>query len=135
MKSYCLALMLALSASVAAAAAPDRIVGTWFTANGQSKIEITKCDNRFCGTIVWMETPRNDGKNADASQRQRSLVGAQIASGFQHDGDSKWTGGKLYAPERGKAVDATLVLVGDDSLEVQASVGIARKTVTWKRAR
>ena len=127
-------LLAALTAASAVAAAPDQLLGTWLTPNGQSKIAITKCDDRLCGAITWMQTPRNDEKNADATQRQRPLVGAQIASGFQHDGGSSWNG-KLYAPERGKSMDAKLVLVADDSLEVRVSVGMVKKTVTWTRVK
>ena len=63
-----------------------------------SKVEMAKCADRYCGTVTRMKTLRNDEKNEDASQRSRPLVGARIASGFTTDG----TGGKLYAPERGK---------------------------------
>jgi uncharacterized protein (DUF2147 family) len=117
------------------AASPSQILGTWLTANGQSKIEIAPCDDRYCGTIAWMRTPRNDERNEDPAKRGRPLVGARIMTGFKYDGGSTWTGGKLYAPERGKAVDAKLVLTGDDALEVRASAGIARRTVTWTRVK
>ena len=126
-----LLIFILLTSGFAAAAEPDQILGTWLAA-GESKIEITKCGDAYCGAIVWMKTPRNDEHNEDASKRGRPLVGTQIARGLKFDGSS-WNG-KLYGPERGKTVDAKMTLERDDQLEVRASAGVAHKTVLWTRA-
>lgn len=126
---------LSLFAFLAQAAGPDQIIGNWLTPEGASKIDIAKCGDRYCGIIAWMQSPKNDVKNEDASKRGRPLVGAQIVNNFQYDGGNVYSGGKLYGPERGKSVDAKLVLVNDDTLEVRVSAGIVKKTVTWTRAK
>ncbi len=126
---------LTLTAAIAQAAGGDRIMGTWQTPNGESKIEIAKCGDAYCGKIAWMMNPKNDQRNEDKSKRGRPLVGAEIVSNFQFDGAASWTGGKLYGPERGKTVDAKLVMVNDDTLEVRVSAGVVKKTVTWTRAK
>lgn len=120
-----------LMACLAMAGEGDAMLGTWVTSGGLSKVEITKCGSRYCGTIQWMKTPKNDANNADATLRGRPLVGAQILTGFGADG----MGGKIYAPERGKLMDAKLVVVGGDSLEVRVSAGMIKKTVAWTRVR
>lgn len=123
--------LILLTSAFAVAAGPDQILGTWLAA-GESKIEITKCGDSYCGTIVWMKSPHNDEHNEDASKRSRPLVGAQIATRLKFEGSS-WSG-KLYGPERGKTVDAKMTFKGDDQLEVKVSAGVARKTVIWTRS-
>jgi uncharacterized protein (DUF2147 family) len=109
----------------------DAMLGTWLTPEGLSKIEVKKCESRYCGSIIWLKTPKNDEKNEDAKLKGRPLVGAQILSGFAADG----TGGKIYAPERGKLMDAKLVLAGEDKLEVRVAAGMIKKTVVWTRVK
>jgi uncharacterized protein (DUF2147 family) len=98
--------------------------GTWLTPEGRSKVEIKPCGATHCGTIVWMQNPKNDEKNADPTLRARPLLGVQILNGD-----------KLYAPERGKTVDAKFALVTPDSLEIRVSLGLVKKTVTWTRVK
>jgi uncharacterized protein (DUF2147 family) len=114
------------------AAGPDQILGTWSPAPGESKIEITRCGSAYCGVLAWMRQPRNDEKNEDAALRARPLTGVQILTGARFDG-AGWTGARLYAPERGKTVDARLSLAGAGQLEVKVSVGMMKRTVIWKR--
>jgi uncharacterized protein (DUF2147 family) len=100
------------------------LTGLWLTPEGLSKIEIKNCDAGQCGSIVWMKSPKNDEKNADPALKGRPLLGAQIVNG-----------NKIYAPERGKWMDAKLVLTSPDSLEVRVSAGMVKKTVVWTRAK
>ena len=46
-----------LIACLAMASDGDAMVGTWLTAGGLSKVEITRCGSQYCGTIRWMKTP------------------------------------------------------------------------------
>lgn len=133
-----LLLMLPLAAlfstGAAQAATADQLLGIWSAGGGESKIEVTKCGDRYCGSIVWMKTPHNDVKNEDASLRGRELVGARILNDFKFDG-AMWVGGKLYGPERGKSMEAKLALIGDDTLEIRVSAGLVKKNVTWTRVK
>jgi uncharacterized protein (DUF2147 family) len=124
-------IFLLLTLGFAFGAEGDAMLGTWLTPEGLSKIEVKKCGERYCGSIAWMKTPKNDEKNEDAKLKGRPLLGAQILSGFAADG----TGGKIYAPERGKLMDAKLVLAGEDKLEVRVSAGMIKKTVLWTRVK
>lgn len=133
MKNLQLLLVVLVVAGLQAASGPDRIVGTWVTAEGLSKIDIAKCGEKYCGTIAWMKSPHNDEKNEDPGKRGRALVGTQILSGFKYDGGDTYSGGSIYGPERGKTVKAKLELSGDGTLQIHAGSGIAKKTVTWTR--
>ena len=113
----------------------DRILGLWKTPTGDSTIEVSKCGELFCGAIQSMPKPMNDVHNADASLRGRPLLGLQILKGFRYDGADTWSGGTLYGPERGKEVSPKLVLADAGSLEIRVSLGIARKTIVWTRAK
>ncbi len=126
-------LILAAGAAYAQPTAGDRILGTWLTPNGESKIEVVKCGEAYCGSIKSMKTPHTDEHNPDASLRQRSLVGVQILSGFKYDGTDSWTGGTLYGPERGKNVSPTLTLSGPDTLDIKVNAGMVHKTINWTR--
>ena len=121
---------------LAQAPSADRIIGTWNTPNGESKIEIVKCAEAYCGSIKSLaKVGAKDGHNADASLRGRPLLGLQILKGFRHQEPDTWTDGTLYAPERGRDVSPKLVLTGPDTLEVRISVGIVKKTVAWTRVK
>jgi uncharacterized protein (DUF2147 family) len=118
--------------SLVQAASGDQIQGTWSPDNGrESKIEITRCGDRYCGVIVWMKMPRNDDKNVDPAQRSRPLVAARIMNNFKYDG-SAWVG-TLYSPERGKSVEAKFVLVNKNQIEIRETVGESKTNVIWRR--
>ena len=126
-------LFFAVSGLIRAQSGGDRILGTWNTPNGESKIEIVKCGDAYCGCIKSMSKPMNDEHNPDASLRARSLVGLQILKGFKYSGSDTWSGGALYGPERGKEVSPKLVLTSADSLDIKVTAGVARKTINWSR--
>lgn len=128
-------LLLALAFAGTLSAQPDgnQILGIWNTDDGDSKIEIVKCGDNYCGSIKSMNNPRNDERNSDASLRNRPLVGLQVLTGFKYAGSNSWTGGTLYAPKRGTAMPAKLKLSTQDSLDITVSAGMARRTVTWTR--
>jgi len=132
MRIYSFIAPLLLSLASAQASGPEQILGMWLTPNGESRIKISKCGELYCGTIAWMRNPKNDVNNSDPALKGRPLTGVQIASGFRFDGGNSFSGGKLYGPERGKTVEAKIVVNGD-SIDVKVSVGVVKKTVTWTR--
>lgn len=113
----------------------DQLLGVWLTPNGQSKVELQKCGDLYCGSIVWMQNPGNDERNQDKAKRNRPLVGTRIATDFKYDGGTSWIDGSLYAPESGRTVPAKLVLVNDDTLEVRVSFRGMNRAVTWTRVK
>ena len=128
-------LLLGLAFAGILLAQPDgnQILGVWNTDDGDSKIEIVKCGENYCGSIKSMSTPRHDERNSNASLRNRPLVGVQVLTGFKYAGSNSWTGGTLYAPQRGRTMSAKLKLRPQDSLDIMVSAGMANRTITWTR--
>lgn len=126
------------------AAQAEGLVGTWLTEGGKSHVEITECDGKFCGTIVWLAEPLNeqgeakiDENNPDAGLRGRPIVGLPLLQGFvAGDDPNVWSDGTIYNPEDGETYSCTLTLQDDGTLKVRGYVGlpIFGKTQIWTRA-
>lgn len=128
---------MAFAASVAAGAAlaqTGEIAGKWRDSDGESVIAIAPCGQALCGRIVWLKQARTDRNNADAKLRERSLMGAQVLSGFRPDGSGKLTG-EGYNPEDGKTYRTTLSLDESGRLVMRGCVlgGLICDEDTWTR--
>lgn len=147
-------LLLLLTPLATSAAAPGAIVGTWTTAEGKSQVEIYEQGGRYNGRIVALKEPlyprdsnhrdflagregqpKQDRRNPDENLRDRPIIGMELMSGFKHDGDDVWSGGKIYDPESGKTYRCKLTLTAPNELKVRGFVGISLlgRTTTWSR--
>ena len=127
-----------LLVSLAIAADEDRILGLWNTSEKESKIEIFKCGDKYCGRIAWLEEPNypadDDGgmagrpivdrRNPNPHFRTRPLVGLQIMEGFTYVGKNIWAKGTIYSPRVGKNYKCQMTLSAPDHLEVRGFIGI-----------
>lgn len=137
----------------------DAILGFWFADAGKSKIEIYKCEQKYCGRIAWLEEPnypaddekgmagkvKIDRENPDKTLNTRLIVGLNLVKGFifdrsieydEEDRDAPmWVGGTVYDPRNGKTYSSTMTLISAKELEVRGYVLIPLfgRTVTWKR--
>ncbi len=143
----CVLLLMAASAN---AADGDAIVGTWTSEEKDAKIEIFKCDGRYCGKIIWINKPvyepnedaartgmqRTDDKNPNPVFRRRPIVGLQIMSGFSYIGKYRWTGGTLYDPKSGNTYRGKMTLVSRDRLDLRGYVVLSLfgRTSVWTRS-
>jgi uncharacterized protein (DUF2147 family) len=127
----------------ARAAAPDAILGTWLTDDGDSKVDITAAKAAdgsavYGGKVIWLKESQRDGKplldakNADASLRERPILGLQILSGFKPAAGG-WSGGTVYSPRAGKSFPAELSIGPDGRLELKVRAGILSRTDHWTR--
>lgn len=121
---------------------PDAILGTWsIEKDGEpvQHIEIFRCVDHYCGRIVWLQDPETDGrpkldeKNKDESLRKRPLLGLTVLSGYSHERGNVWSGGELYAVEKGRVVSPKLRLIDENQLEVRIRILMFKKTFIWKR--
>ncbi|OGW45632.1 MAG: hypothetical protein A2Y66_07855 [Nitrospirae bacterium RBG_13_41_22] len=119
----------------------DAVVGEWYTAEGTSIMEIYKCDDLYCGKIVWLKKPKNeegkdkvDTKNPDETKRNRKLMGLEILWGFKYKGENQWEGGKIYDPKNGKTYSCKIKLEGNE-LKVRGFVGFSLfgRTTIWTK--
>ncbi len=140
---------LFVAATAASAAGDDDILGVWNNEEKDGKIEIFKCDGKYCGKIVFAKepnyppgskegtpgTPRLDHNNPDAAKRSRPIIGLQIVNNFIFAGENVWKGGTVYDPKNGKTYRGKITLVSPDKLDLRGFVGIPLfgRTTTWTR--
>jgi uncharacterized protein (DUF2147 family) len=146
MKSIVVFLVALATAPVAFSQEPEsssiRILGNWLTAEGESKIEIYRCDSvTLCGKIVWLRDPLKNGKpvvddkNPEDTLRSRPVMGLELLRGFTYAGDGVWSGGKIYDPKSGNDYSAKMTLVDSANLDLRGYVVIPLfgRTERWTR--
>ena len=45
------------SLSAAVSSGADAVTGVWEVAEGDGRIEIYRCGEKYCGSIVWLQEP------------------------------------------------------------------------------
>ncbi len=136
------ALCLSAFSPVALAQSPTDIVGTWFNAEKDGKIQVYQQGGKFFGKLAWLKTPMLNGKprldehNQNESQRNRPLLGLVLLRDFEHDGGKVWSGGKIYDPKNGKTYSCKITLAERNRLDVRGYIGVSLlgRTTTWTRA-
>ncbi len=120
----------------------DDIIGVWLIEDkGEvvEKIEIYKCDELFCGKIIWIkqtdstETVMVDKKNKDKKLRNRPLLGLEVLKNYKFDGKNTWRDGKFYAHRKGRTVSPKLTLIDENHLKIQVKILFVKKSFVWKR--
>ena len=136
----CIALLMAMGAR-AQDTPGDAVLGRWFTEGDKAVVEIFRCEDRYCGKIVWLKEPTNpdgsdvlDTENPDPSKRNRTVLGLNLLWGFRYDETQGWVDGSIYDPDNGKTYSCKMSLEGD-MLKVRGYVGISLfgRTTVWKR--
>jgi uncharacterized protein (DUF2147 family) len=111
--------ILTAACVIATAATPafaaNSPAGTWQTASGESRFEITLCGDgtEVCAQLVWL---RDDARTPENLQYLNSyvLLGAKRAL------ENKWRGQAEYL---GEVVKGTLTLVDDNTLTINGCKG------------
>jgi uncharacterized protein (DUF2147 family) len=129
--------------AVTSASAGDPL-GKWLTESGKATVAIVNCGDAVCGKIVALKEPndpatgkpKTDMHNADASKRDRLVIGVQIVIGMKRDGTADKWAGQIYNAEDGKTYSGTITLVDAKTLNLQGCAlgGLLCKTQTWTRA-
>lgn len=131
-------LVIALSLH-AAHADPANIEGRWLSGDGDGWIRIRLDGEDAVGKIDGSTDPNDprihDDVNPDPALRKRELYGLVIMSGFEYDGDGKWSGGTIYDPNSGKTYKCTLRLIDPNTLKVRGYIGMSLfgRNDTWTR--
>jgi uncharacterized protein (DUF2147 family) len=141
MTSARLSLALALIALCDGVSAdPGAVEGRWLTQDGDGWIQVSlvgdSLEGRIAGAPPGRESEREiDDLNPDPALRGRPLDGLTIMSGFEYDGDGKWTNGKIYDPNSGKTYKCTATLVNAETLKIRGFVGVSLfgRSETWTR--
>ena len=132
--SCCSATIVALGliASPASATRTASPLGAWSTANGHAVIEIARCGDALCGTIVGVERGPDEAIPTDV--HGRSQCGLTIITNEKPDTDSTWLG-KIMDPRDGGTYQAKLWLDEAGDLNLRGFIGIPQlgATQTWHR--
>lgn len=146
---YMMTALIATATAASAFAAADDILGVWNTEKNQAKVEIFKCQDKYCGRLVWLKdpdypagskegtpgTPKIDNNNPEPALRSRPVLGLSIMTDFGYVGDNVWKGGRLYDPEKGKTYSGKITLVSPSQLDLRGFIGISLlgRTSKWTR--
>ncbi|MEX0599444.1 MAG: DUF2147 domain-containing protein [Rhodothermales bacterium] len=115
------------------------LTGVWTSDDGGMDIEFFKCGAEICGAIAALHEDDGSGKppldenNPDASLRGRPLLGLRIITGLTLEEEGRWSGGTMYAPEKGLHVGVEVTLVATHELEMTVRKLFFRRKATWRR--
>jgi uncharacterized protein (DUF2147 family) len=119
-----LAVVLAASNTAMAAFSP---IGVWMDPNGRGAVEITDCDGKLCGRIVWVK-----------EQRDQHGCNFQMIGNVKPVGRNTWGGGWIIDPssDRNKKYAVEITPLSDRKLRVMGYEGlkIFSETMTLTRA-
>lgn len=116
--------------------------GTWLSEDGATKVQISNCGGKLCGTVVWLDEPvdtdtgkpKTDIRNPDPAKRNRPLIGLQVVRGLSPSGSNTWSG-VIYNADDGRVYQASMQVQSERTAKVQGCVlGILCKAHTWTRA-
>lgn len=129
----------------------DAITGLWEVAEGDGRIEIYRCGDKFCGRIAWLKEPLYpvgdkggmagkplmDRENPKKELRSRPQLGLKIMDGYTFRGDSFWDDGTIYNTENGKTYSSNIRLRSADRLELRGYIGISLLggSTVWTRVK
>ena len=140
--------LLLLTSTTAFGAGLNDILGIWKTEMDESKIEIIRCGEKICATIIWLKnpiytdnrdgevgTPYIDRKNPDPALKSRPILGLRILEGFTAEGGNNWGNGTCYDPKSGKTYRGKIHLSAHNRLELRGFFGIPLfgRTSVWTR--
>ncbi|QTN38765.1 DUF2147 domain-containing protein [Cryomorphaceae bacterium] len=145
MKKRLLVLLLCASGAMPSfAQQADDILGTWFTADNDSKVEITKKDGAYIGQIIWLsdpfeedgKTPLIDDKNPNKELRNQPIQGMILMTGLKWK-NGEWDDGDIYDPESGNTYSAMATMPDKNTIKLRGYMGFSLlgRTTTWVRAK
>lgn len=141
-------MIILLAATIAFGAGPNDILGIWKTEGDESKVEIYRCGEKICGTIIWLKnplytdsrdgivgTPLIDRYNSDPALRKRPVLGLRIMEGFTELSLTTWGNGTLYDPKSGNTYRGKIHQTAPDRLELRGYIGIPLfgRSSVWTR--
>jgi uncharacterized protein (DUF2147 family) len=96
-------------------------------------IEIAKCENSVCGTVVWLNPESLDqGITAEqaVSKTGERILGLTMLQGFQK-ATSDWREGTIYDPGKDKTYASRIERLQDGSLQVKGCISFFCQTQIW----
>lgn len=121
----------------------DNIVGIWISQAKDSRTEMIKVGNTYCGKLLagWGnnlyeadgKTLRKDVKNPDVKLRDQALRGMTIISGLRYE-NGEYTGGQLYDARMSKTFNCDMKMnAGTLEMRIYWGFPILGMTKKWTR--
>lgn len=148
--AICLVTLLILpTISFAQKAQPgDSILGTWFNAEKDAKIEVYKvtyknASYKYFGKVTWLKVPndekgkpKTDIENPDPKLQSRPRLGLIVLTDLSFKSGNKYEKGKIYDPKNGKTYSCQVELDGNNILKLRGYIGVSMigRTSEWTRA-
>jgi len=102
------------------------ITGKWLSEKNdegkQISVEIFNCGEQICGKIT-------DVHNSDNT----SIIGTDIILGMNKKSDTKYSGGKIYAPDDKKWYKSKIAVQDQNTLKVSGCVAFICRGQVWTR--
>jgi uncharacterized protein (DUF2147 family) len=123
----------------------DDVTGVWLNEDQDAHIKIVNRDGKYFGNIVWLKEPNEedtgmpklDDENPDEALQSRPIMGLELLSNFEFDGDDEWEDGDIYDPKSGKTYSCYMVFTDKtkNELKVRGYIGVSLigKTTYWTR--
>lgn len=115
----------------------DKLLGTYMSENKTGKIQVTKQNGKYIGTLIWTSIENaKDEKNPDAALKTRTLKGSVILKDMTYV-DGVWKNGTIYDPESGNTYKATIKLKSNGDLTLRGYIGVPAlgRNSTWTRTK
>ena len=122
-------LAITLAAASTPAFAASSPLGVWIDHTGRGAVEITDCNGKLCGRLVWFKDTKHDKEGCNF----------QIIGDVRPVSGDKWDGGWIIDPDKDpdKKYDVEITPLGDQKLKVMGYAGMKflSETMIWTRAR
>ena len=125
-----LALLFAASMP-ASASAQASIEGRWTNPKRSVIIEVARCGQAYCGTVVWASAKAQANARKGGTQ---NLIGKRLVSGARPIGNGVYKG-RAFVPKRNIHSSATIRQTGPNTMVVEgcALAGLICKEQRWTR--
>ena len=118
----------------ATAQGTEDILGLYWSPDRDGIVEIYQDADTVNGRIIWVPEPSFDNQNSDPDLQGRNLLGVAFLTGFRFDGDDRWKGGRVYAPDNGRTYRGALWMeAGDVKMRGFVGVSMLGRTETLAR--
>jgi uncharacterized protein (DUF2147 family) len=130
--------------------AGDQILGVWYNAEKDAKIEVYKANvknvgDRYFGKVIWLKSPndankkpKTDTENPDPNLKKRPRLGLIVLTNLAFDTGAKYEKGKIYDPKSGKTYSCQAELANDNTvLNLRGYIGVSLigRTSVWTRTK
>lgn len=134
-----------MALSISSFGQADKIIGTWKTEGGKSKVKIYKEGGAYYGKLIWLKDsleangqPNVDNNNPDPELQDRPLQGLNIIKKLRWDAaDEEWDDGEIYDPESGNTYSVYAYLKDPNTLYLKGYLGVSLfgRSTLWQRVR